>query len=92
MKVRTRKDHKDRIIATVIETTPEEIEDRTGHATGMDIGTIEVAHHDGGITRFFISLRVKRGRAICEIASNKPTEGTSSRRLTGHKWKRGVPG
>jgi len=87
VKVRTRQGSKDEIIATIIETTPAEIENRTGMATGMEIATIEVAHHDGGITRFFISLRFKRGRAICEVASNKQPEGTSSRRLTGHKWR-----
>lgn len=87
MKVRTRQGSKDEIIATIIETTPAEIEDRTGMATGMEVATIEVVHHDGSITRFFVSLRVKRGRAICEVASNKPEGGTSSRRLTGHKWR-----
>lgn len=87
MKVRTRQGNKDQIIATIIETTPEEIEEGSGMATGMEIGTIEVAHYDGSITRFFISLRTKRGRAVCEVATNKKDGTTSSRRLTGVKWK-----
>ena len=88
MKVRTRQGSKNQIIATIIETTPEEIEEGTGMATGLEVATIEVAHYDGSITRFFISLRSnKQNRAICEVATNKKDGTTTSRRLTGVKWR-----
>lgn len=86
MKVRTRTNSKNQIITTVIETSPEEIEEGTGMATGLEVATIEVVNYDGGITRFFISLRSKRGRASCEVATNKKDGTTASRRLTGVKW------
>lgn len=73
-------------MSDTIQTTIEEIEHKTGFGTGMEVATIDVSHPDGGVTRFWVSLRVtKCGRVKCEVATNAE-HATKSKSLTGVKW------
>jgi hypothetical protein len=84
------KEPPDYAVRVNIETTPEEIEAKTGMATGMEVATIDVRHLDDGITRFWVTLRItKNGRIKCEVATNvigSRCNATKSKSLTGTKW------
>ena len=74
-----------RTIAARINTTIEEVEERSGFTSGADTAEIDVVHGDGRVTRFFVSLRVNgQGRAVCEVATNS-RDGihSTSKRVTG---------
>lgn len=69
--------------------TEDEVESGSGMTRGMYVTDVTVVHPDGQETKFFIGLRMKRGRAICEVANNGVAVGKSTvKTVTGNKFKR----
>jgi hypothetical protein len=53
---------------------------------GFSVCDIEVLMDDGKYSRFFVSVRIKNGRPVVELATNTKT-GSTRKTVTGFKRK-----
>lgn len=67
-----------------IEITAEQAEAWSGSGGGPTVAEVDVIDGDK-YTRFFISVGIKRGRAVCEVSTNTPNMGSTRKFVTGHK-------
>jgi len=73
----------------ILTLTAAEIEERTGMTSGCHVADVDVENADGTYSRFFLSVRInKRGQPVLEVATNRASDQTVSKSVTGTKRKK----